>query len=224
MARRTEPWIWAVAAGGAAGLGLISYGVVRLFSTPGLPEGVVPPRPSAVPFAPVPRGVTWPLVTSDKRRGQVGYIDVNGGKHGNQARRFGADRSGHTHAGIDLYGYNGDTVVAIADGTVIDTQTFHLGSHAILVDHGDFVALYGEVDPGSWDEFGVDVGSRVRAGQAIARVGCMDWDGSTCDSHMLHFETYRPGTTQNQSWTGSPPPELLDPTYLLLVAGGPGVN
>jgi len=224
VARRVEPWIWGAAAGGAIGVGLITYGVARLFSSPELPAGVVPPRPSAVPFAPVPGRVAWPVLTSDDRVGQVGYVDVNGQSHGNTSRRFGANRDGHTHAGVDLYGYNGDPVVAIADGTVVATQTFHLGSHAILVDHGSFVALYGEVAPGSWDEFGVDVGSHVRAGEAIARIACMQGTANDCSSHMLHFETYRPGTTQNQRWTGNPPAALLDPTYLLLVAAPVGAN
>ncbi len=224
MARRVEPWVWAAAAGSAAGLGLISYGVTMLFLPPRLPAGVVPPRPSAAPFAPTPRRVAWPVWTSESRRGQVGYVDVNGNDHGNQSRRFGANRSGHTHAGVDLYGYNGDPVLAIADGTVVRTQSFHLGSDAILVDHGDFVALYGEVSPGSWNEFGVTKGTRVSAGDQIARLACMQGTANACTSHMLHFETYRPGTTQNQQWTGAPPAALLDPTYLLLVAAGPGPN
>lgn len=226
MPRQVKPWmIWTAAGLGAAALGTISYGVFSLVGSGKLPRDVVPPRPSPAPFAPVRSRVSWPVVTSDSRRGQVGYVDVYGTKHGNQSRAFGAPRDGRRHAGIDLYGVNGDPVLAIADGTVSATQTFHLGTSAILVEHPGFVALYGEVRPGSWNEFGVGVGSQVKAGQAIARIGCMVGSEKDCDSHMLHFETYRPGTRDNEQWHGATPPaELLDPTYLLLVAGGPGVN
>lgn len=226
MPRRPDPRIvWSVAAIGAASLGFVSYGVVSLFSRPGLPAGTVPPRPSAAPFAPVPSRVVWPVITNHDDRGEVGYVDVNGQKHGNQSRRFGAPRDGRMHAGIDLYGYSGDPVVAIADGTVVATQSYHLGSDAILVAHDGFVALYGEVTPGSWKEFGVGVGSKVRAGDRIARIACMIGTPQSCSSHMLHFETYVTGTTKNLQWHSSTPPAaLLDPTYLLLVAAPAGVN
>jgi murein DD-endopeptidase MepM/ murein hydrolase activator NlpD len=226
MARQPEAWqIWTAAGLGAVALGMVGYGVVGLFSTPRLPAGVVPPRPSPAPFAPVPRRVVWPVLTRDDRRGQVGYVDVNGGKHGNQSRAFGAPRDGRRHAAVDLYGVNGEPVVAIANGVVIATQSFHLGTSAMLVAHPGFVALYGEIRPGSWNDFGVGIGSQVRAGQQIARIGCMVGSESDCDSHMLHFETYAPGTTKNFPWHGgAPPAALLDPTYLLLVAAGPGTN
>lgn len=212
----------AVAAIGTAAF----YGARRLMNGGfgKLPPGVVPPKASVVPFAQIRGRLTWPIATNDSRRGEVAYTDVDGDVHGNWARRFGAPRDGRKHAGIDLYGRNGDPIVAIADGTVVDTQTFHLGSHAILVEHDGAVVLYGEVEPDSWEDFGVDVGSRVRGGDPIARIACMVGSGSNCSSHMLHFETYVPGTRQNEQWYGSPPPELLDPTLLLLTAAPPGAN
>jgi len=216
-----------VAGVAVASVGTLVFLVARSFldGDNELPTGVMPPMPSVAPFADIPGRLVWPVVTNDSRLGQVAYVDAFGTTHGNSARRFGASRDGRRHAGIDLYGHNGDPVLAIADGTVIDTQSFHLGSDAILVAHEDVVVLYGEVEPRSWNEFGVGIGSRVRAGAPIARVACMVGIGSSCKSHMLHLETYRPGTTQNQQWHGSvPPPALLDPTLLLLRSAPPGTN
>lgn len=201
------------------------YGVRRIFGgMAGLPEGVIPPRPSAVPFAQIRGRLVWPIATNDSRRGEVAYTDIHGDVHGNWARRFAAPRDGRKHAGIDLYGRNGDPVLAIADGTVVEVQSFHLGSDAILVEHDGAVVLYGEVESGSWDDFGIDIGSRVKAGDPIARIDCMVGSGASCSSHMLHFETYVPGTRGNEQWYGSPPPELLDPTLLLLTAAPAGAN
>ena len=211
-----------VAGAAIAATAALSYFVVRALQglgSPGLPDGVVAPRASAVPFAKIRGRLVWPVLTNEPRYGEVGYVDVLGDGHGNLSRRFGASRDGRRHAGVDLYADNGDVVVAMADGTVIDTQTFHLGSWAILVQHNGAVILYGEVEKNSWQEFGVEIGSRVNRGQPIARIACMQGTASNCSSHMLHLETYTEGTTQNQRWTNqAPPPALLDPTYMLLSA------
>jgi len=218
----------AVAGVVVAATGALAYGVVMLltgFGRARLPEGVVPPRPSAAPFAEISGRRVWPVLTNDSRWGQVAYTDENGQGHGNAARRFGAPRDGRRHAGVDLYGDSGDTIVAMADGTVVNTQTFHLGSHGILVEHDGAVVLYGEVRPNSWREFGVGEGSRVRAGDPIARIACLVGDDPNCESHMLHLETYAPGTRQNMQWSGSSPPAALrDPTYLLLTAAPAEAN
>lgn len=211
-----------IAGAALAGTAALSYFIARSLmglGSPGLPEGVVAPRMSAVPFARIRGRLDWPVITGDSRYGQVGYVDVNGDGHGNLSRRFGASRDDHRHAGVDLYANNGDLVVAMSDGIVVDTQSFHLGSWAILVQHKGAVILYGEVEKNSWEEFGVGIGSHVKRGQPIARVACMQGSGKNCTSHMLHLETYREGTTQNQRWTKQiPPPALLDPTYMLLSA------
>jgi murein DD-endopeptidase MepM/ murein hydrolase activator NlpD len=191
-----------------------------------LPPGTIPPRPSPAPFAEIGVTPVWPVVTKHPEHGVVSYTDVHGAVHGNWARQFHAVREGRWHAGVDLYGYNGDPVVAIADGVVVAVQSFHLGSWAILVDHGSAVALYGEVRPNSWNEFGVNVGSRVHAGQPIARLACMVGTEANCESHMLHFEMYAPGTRQNKPWYQGdpPPPNLRDPSWVLLAAAPAGVN
>lgn len=213
-----SPW-WIAGVGGAVALGGIVYATATLLGD-SLPAGVAEPRSvSGVPFARV-RRPRWPVKTRSRERGVVSYTDVHGRTHGNWSRRFGAPRGGRHHVGIDIFAHANDPVIAIADGVVIATQSFELGTDAILVDHGDIVVLYGEVEPRSWRRHNVQVGSRVRRGQIIANVGCMNWSGYKCVSQMLHLETYRKGTRQNQRWYqgSSPPAAILDPTRMLLVA------
>jgi len=194
---------------------------------PPLPAEVVPPKPLGVPFAEGVDRPVWPLRTRHPRRGVVSYRGVDGKVRGRWGRRFAAPREGRkgkrdrNHAGIDLFANPGDAVLAIADGVVTAVQSFHLGSWAVFVEHGQAVVMYGEVQKRSWSQLGVSVGARVKAGQPIARVACMtrDEDGA-CTSHMLHVETYAPGTTQNHRWYAGDeaPPALRDPSLLLLHA------
>lgn len=194
--------------------------------------GIVAPRPfRETPFAGGVESPVWPVQTEHRRGDELSYRSEDGKFHGNWARRFGAPRSGGSrfHAGVDLFADAGDAVLAIADGVVVALQSFHLGSWAILVDHGPFVMLYGEVAKGSWGEFGVQKGSRVRAGAPVARVACMDRnEDGDCTSHMLHVEAYAPGATRNERWYSSDerPANLLDPSMVLFLArlsgGGDG--
>ena len=101
-------------------------------------------------------------------------------------RCFGARRSqgARAHAGCDIYFPVGTTIRAIADGTVIEEpHLFYAGTDSVVIDHGDFVARYGEVQSGSAH---VHKGDRVRACQPIAKVGKLD--GLTIS--MLHLELY----------------------------------
>jgi murein DD-endopeptidase MepM/ murein hydrolase activator NlpD len=108
-------------------------------------------------------------------------------------RAFGARRSGGTraHAGVDLYAKQGTDVFAVADGTVLRVAPFYLGTWAIEVDHGAFIARYCEVSP----NVRVKVGEHVQREQHIGDVGHMV--GITLPSDMLHFEVY------NKTATGS---------------------
>jgi len=147
-----------------------------------------------------------------------------------------------THAGIDITGHAGDQILAITDGQILSFYWFYSGPVLCLfVDHGSFVCNYGEVDPNSLTEFGLKTpmykpgrydrmyypetpgakarydilgtGSRVVAGQPIARVGRISER-----SAMLHLEMYVSGTKVNKSWMGfhtSPPSGLLNPTVTM---------
>ena len=192
-----------------------------------LPPEVVRPKSLGVAFAQGIARPVWPLQTRHPRRDVVSYRGVDGKVRGNWARRFGAHRNGsrggrdRNHAGIDLFANAGDVVRAMAPGIVTAVQSFHLGSSAVFVEHAGVVVMYGEVQPKSWKGLGVSVGDEVAAGQPIAKVACMvtDEEGQ-CTSHMLHLETYVPGTAENQRWYvgEEAPPALLDPTLLLLRA------
>lgn len=149
---------------------------------------------------------SWPLT----HRGEV---PTSGG------RAFGARRSdgARHHAGIDLAAIVGDEVLATEDGRVVATQPFNgPRAHAILVEmDSGVVVLYGEVEPHSWGDFGIGIGSRVVRGQKIARVGV-----NPGGSSMLHFELYHRGTRMNERWlAGHPmPANLIDPTGYLVLA------
>lgn len=157
-----------------------------------------------VPMAQGGARPSWPLPRIPKR------VWTRGGK------AFGAGRAGgkRYHAGVDILAPRGAVVVSPEDGVVVRSQRFN-GPHAhallIQLDSGP-VVLLGEVWPQSWGELGVEIGSRVRQGQPVARVG-INPGGST----MLHFEMYQRGTKSNRRWyQGRPAPqELYDPTEYL---------
>ncbi len=103
------------------------------------------------------------------------------------ARRFAANRSGgaRAHAGCDLYFPQGTPIYAVADGKVtLGPYFFYNGTYALEVDHGSFIARYGEVQQATL----VKKGDKVKAGQKIARVGHLV--GITVPSDMLHFELF----------------------------------
>lgn len=201
-------------------------------------EGCIHPKdiePQGFEDVPFSRGIAqpaWPVLTNHPRKLQVSYVDVRDKWHGKWGREFGASRKStedgdvtkRHHAGVDLFGNEGDTVVAMEDGEVIGIFKFHHGSWAIYVlnDTGD-VINYGEVAKNSWGPFGIQVGSRVRRGQKIARLGKMLTDT------MLHVEAYAVQDVdqliddirhERMRWIkGDPYPEnLLDPTHYLIDA------
>ncbi len=99
------------------------------------------------------------------------------------AAHFGADRGGRAHAACDLYFPAGTIIHAIADGEVIGaSRPFYLGTNELRIDHGSFVARYGEIQSAAL----VGLGEQVKAGQPIAKVG--DLEGIT--ESMLHLELY----------------------------------
>jgi len=102
--------------------------------------------------------------------------------YGTAENRFGAARSGHVHAGQDIFAPAGTPVVAAADGVVAER-----GSDA---GQGNYVYLY---DPRREQTYvymhliepaRAGAGERVEAGQALGGVGCT----GSCWGDHLHFE------------------------------------
>ena len=105
-------------------------------------------------------------------------------------RCFGSRRSGgrRAHAGCDLYAPVGTTIHAISSGTVtLGPYPFYDGTYALEVDHGAFLARYGEIQKNTF----VKAGDRVEAGQPIAKVGKL----LSIRNSMLHLELYDKSAT-----------------------------
>lgn len=100
-------------------------------------------------------------------------------------RAFGSRRShgARAHAGCDLYFPVGTTIHAIGAGTVtLGPYPFYDGTYALEVDHGTFLARYGEIQKSAM----VRQGDRVTPGQPIAKVGKLN----SISNSMLHLELY----------------------------------
>lgn len=154
---------------------------------------------SAVPMATGSPSPVWPLPDVTRKRWTFGASRAKGKRR---------------HAGVDLYAPRGSVVLSPEDGRVVAWQKFKgPRAHALLIqlDSGP-VVLLGEVEPGSWAEFGLGIGSRVIAGQVVATVGI-----NPGGSQMLHYEMYASGTRQNHQWYAGqrPPAQLRNPTHYL---------
>lgn len=180
---------------------------------------------SGVPFAPLPPpGSYWPLVSKLEPvvsyRTQTPYkgktvIGAEGRTFGYNRINYSTGESTRHHVGIDLFAKFKDPVVAIQKGIIIKFSPFCCGKHkttwALIVDHGDIVINYGEVDKNL--PTGMGVGTKIEPGQIIAYVG-----KNPKGSSMLHFEMYRKGTKHAVQWFRGKktPPEILNPTQYLL--------
>jgi len=105
-------------------------------------------------------------------------------------RRFASNRSSgnRAHAACDLYSPAGTVVHAITSGRVVrGPYAFYKGTFALEIDHGTFLARYGEIKEATL----VSVGDQVTAGQPIAKIG--DLIGVT--NSMLHLELYDKSAT-----------------------------
>lgn len=97
--------------------------------------------------------------------------------------RFGWGRPGRIHAGVDLYGRNGQKVRAVAAGEVIRAPYyFKKLTMGIDVRHtGGFIVRYGELTP-----FGsMSVGTAITRGQQVGSMKKL-----ACCEPMLHMEMY----------------------------------
>lgn len=101
---------------------------------------------------------------------------------GDGTRWFGAPRDDkRIHAACDLIARPGTPVLAVDHGTVLYRKYFYLGTDQLVVQHGNLVVRYGEVDPDKKVK-GLKNGSIVKPGDVIAYVGKLK---------MLHFEMYQ---------------------------------
>jgi murein DD-endopeptidase MepM/ murein hydrolase activator NlpD len=92
-------------------------------------------------------------------------------------RAFGSNRNNgrRAHAGCDLYFEKGTWIYAIADGTVTrGPYPFYCETFALEVDHGEFLARYGEIQKTTT----VKEGDRIHAGEQIGKGRTLDWHSS----------------------------------------------
>ncbi|MEH0146891.1 M23 family metallopeptidase [Corynebacterium sp. Q4381] len=95
-------------------------------------------------------------------------------------------RWGTMHNGIDIANVNGTPILAVQDGTVIDSGPAQGYGNWIRILHNDgAVSVYGHMQ-----SLNVAVGDRVTAGQQIAGMGNMGFSTGT----HLHFEIHPDGT------------------------------
>ena len=96
---------------------------------------------------------------------------------------------------MDIFCVEGDVVLAIADGTIVNFYPFYEGTNALLVAHDGVVVNYGEVAPSAQEKFGWNLKQKkalsIKAGQPFAEVGRLN---------TIYFETYKPAARQNERW------------------------
>jgi murein DD-endopeptidase MepM/ murein hydrolase activator NlpD len=117
-----------------------------------------------------------------------GYNHISSG-YGN--RWHPVHKEYRMHTGIDISGggINGKDAVAVADGTVILSQTYGGYGNCVIVDHGGGITtVYAH---GS--KLLVSVGQKVKSGQAVMKIGST---GVSTGPH-LHFEVRKNGSHVN---------------------------
>jgi murein DD-endopeptidase MepM/ murein hydrolase activator NlpD len=114
------------------------------------------------------------------------------------------DHGKRKHAGRDLYTNSLETVVAIADGVVLDIKPFYCETNQVTIRHTlkdgrDFIIRYGELDPNS---VLVKIGEKITQKQKLGETGKLLKYLSTEKKHiplmqindvivfMLHFEHF----------------------------------
>ena len=106
------------------------------------------PTPLAA-FAAAVSTTFWPVVDPGPNTRLVSYHPSPGKTTGNIGRCFCDDRPNRHHVGVDLFGEEGDLVVACADGTIANFYKFYNSkgrdTFALIAAHDGVVINYGEV-------------------------------------------------------------------------------
>lgn len=117
-------------------------------------------------------------------------------------RRFFNEQERRPHSGLDIAAAEGTPVIAVADGTVVDTGDFFFSGNMIYIDHGQgIISLYAHLS-----NISVKPGDNVKQGDIIGNVG---QTGRVTGPH-LHFAVYA-----NQT--------LIDPVFMLPKDGNPAM-
>ncbi len=124
------------------------------------------------------------IAARKRRRRPDGPFAPVAGKfdYGTADNAFGASRSGHAHAGHDMFAPAGTPLVAVADGVVVDAGTDGgQGNYVHLFDpkRGQTYIYMHLIAPAK-----VTTGDEVTAGEQIGGLGCT----GSCSGDHLHFE------------------------------------
>lgn len=137
---------------------------------------------------------------------------------------FGVTRKNHIHEGIDLYCNNGEEVIAIEDGIIVNISAFTgeiAGSpwwnntYCILVEGKTGVFNYGELIPNE----NLKIGMKIQEGEIIGHITTVLKEDKGRPMNMLHLELYTHGTKNHlNEWSLNTPQieNLLNPTQYLI--------
>jgi len=138
---------------------------------------------------------------------------------------FGAKRTGHVHAGVDLYCPAGTPVVAMEAGEVVAVMPV-TGPHAgkpwwlntwlVMIEGNSGVFAYGGVKPA------VGAGDTVGAAEHLGQILTMVRFAGGRPTSLLHLELHASGVRQGAEWldVNQRPSTLMDPTPMLLALAG----
>lgn len=115
-------------------------------------------------------------------------LPITGGRI---SSRYGSVESvrDHVHGGLDLAASYGTPIMAVADGVVKTAGKTGGYGNLVVIDHGNGVETY----YGHCSSINVTVGTEVKAGETIAKVGST---GNSTGNH-LHFEIRINGSSVN---------------------------
>lgn len=137
---------------------------------------------------------------------------------------FAFKRKNHIHEGVDLYCENGDEVLAIESGVIVNINHFTgeyikspwwNNTKCIMIEGDSGVFNYGELIPLD----NLKVGDQIIEGQLLGHVTTVLKEDKGRPMNMLHLELYKHGTREHLlSWDldMEKPANLLDPTSILI--------